>query len=95
LGTRPGERVMQPDYGCNLDIMLFEPLTTTLITIVKDIIQTSILYFEPRIDLLKLDINTEEVLSGLVLIELTYQIRNTNSRFNFVYPFYLEEGSEV
>ena len=26
LSTRPGERVMQPNYGCNLDVLLFEPL---------------------------------------------------------------------
>jgi phage baseplate assembly protein W len=93
LGTRPGERPLQPDFGCNLDVMLFEPLTTTLITIVKDLIRTAILYFEPRIDLLSVSIDTRDALAGQVLIELSYLVRSTNSRFNFVYPFYLEEAS--
>jgi phage baseplate assembly protein W len=73
--------------------MLFEPLTTTLITIVKDLIRTAILYFEPRIDLLSVSIDTRDALAGQVLIELSYLVRSTNSRFNFVYPFYLEEAS--
>ncbi len=91
LSTRPGERIMHPEYGCNLDIMLFEPLTTTLITYVSDMIRTSILYFEPRLDLLKVDINSQQATEGLILIEIDYIIRSTNSRFNYVYPFYLSE----
>jgi len=95
LGTRPGERVMQPRFGCNLDVMLFEPITTTLIAFVKELIQNAILYFEPRIELDSININTVEVHDGLILIELNYTIRSTNSRFNLVYPFYLNEGADV
>ena len=95
LGTRPGERVMQPGFGCNLDIMLFEPITTTLIAFVKELITTSILYHEPRIELDSVNINTVEIHDGLILIELNYTIRSTNSRFNLVYPFYLNETADV
>ena len=95
LGTRPGERVMRPDFGCNLDIMLFEPLTTTLITEVKDVIRTAILYYEPRIEVLKIEIHAEANEASMILIELEYLIRNTNSRFNLVYPFYLDEASNA
>lgn len=95
LGTRPGERVMQPRFGCNLDIMLFEPITTTLIAFVKELIQNAILYFESRIELDSININTVQIHDGLILIELNYTIRSTNSRFNLVYPFYLNEGSDV
>ncbi len=95
LSTRPGERVMQPSFGCNLDKMLFEPITTSLITLMKDIIQTAILYHEPRIETKRIQINTEEYLNGLILIELDYVVRSSNSRFNLVYPFYIEEGTDV
>ena len=94
LSTRHGERVMQPEYGCNLDVLLFEPINTSLITFVKDLIEKAILYHEPRIDLKKININTEQVLEGLLLIELEYVIRSTNSRYNFVYPFYLKEAEQ-
>lgn len=95
LSTRPGERTMQPDYGCNLDIMLFEPLSTTLITLVKETIRVAILYFEARIDVSRIQIIPQDSREGLVLIEIDYRVRSTNSRFNFVYPFYLNEGSGI
>lgn len=91
LSTRPGERVMLPQYGCNLDVFLFEPVTTTLTAYVKELIQTAILYFEPRINLDLIDISTDRVNDGVILIVLEYTILATNSRFNLVYPFYLNE----
>ena len=95
LGTRPGERIMQPGFGCNLDVLLFEPITTTLIAYVKELITTSILYNEPRIEIDSININTLEFFEGRILIELNYTVRSTNSRFNLVYPFYLNEATDV
>jgi phage baseplate assembly protein W len=91
LGTRPGERVMLPEFGCNLEVMLFEPITTTLVAFVKDLINTAVLYYEPRIAMDSININTVYVNDGLILIELEYTILASNSRFNLVYPFYLSE----
>jgi len=34
-------------------------------------------------------------LEGVVLISIIYRVRTTNSRFNFVYPFYKQEGTDV
>ena len=93
LSTRPGERVMQPQYGCNLDTMLFEPLTTTLLAYIKDLVETAILYYEPRITVDNIDINTLQVEEGLVLIEVDYTILASNSRYNLVYPYYIDEGT--
>jgi hypothetical protein len=91
LSTRPGERIMQPTYGCNLEELLFEPLTTTLKTYMQQIIQTAILYHEPRIKLNKVDLSESNDLEGLVLIKIDYTVRSNNSRFNYVYPFYKKE----
>ncbi len=95
LSTRPGERVMLPDYGCNLDELLFEPLTTTMKTYMKDLIQTAILYHEPRIEVNKIELVDTGESAGRILITVDYNIRATNSRFNYVFPFYREEGTEV
>jgi phage baseplate assembly protein W len=91
LSTRLGERVMQPTYGCNLDELLFESLTTTLKTYIGDLIRTSILFHEPRITLNKLDMTESNDLEGLVLIKIEYTVKSTNSRYNYVYPFYKNE----
>lgn len=95
LGTKPGERTMRPDFGCNLENLLFESITTTLKTYITDIIKTAILHFEPRIILNKVDLSESEELDGVVLITLIYTVRTTNTRFNYVYPFYKNEGTEI
>jgi uncharacterized protein len=93
LSTRPGERVMRPDYGCNLEDMLFEPVNTSLLTYIKDIISKAVLYYEPRVNLREIIIRTEAVAEGRVLIELDLIIRTSNTRFNFVYDYYKREAT--
>ena len=95
LSTRPGERVMQPDYGCGLHTMVFENLDESTVTELKDIIERSVLFFEPRITLESVDIDTDESLEGSLKIQLNYTVRLTNTRSNIVYPFYYLEGSQV
>ncbi|OFZ07174.1 MAG: hypothetical protein A3D92_14940 [Bacteroidetes bacterium RIFCSPHIGHO2_02_FULL_44_7] len=95
LSTRIGERILNPTYGCNLEDLLFQPLNLTLKTYVADLVKTAILYFEPRIDLKKIDIVPNDELEGELLIELDYTVRATNSRRNLVYPFYRSEGTDV
>jgi phage baseplate assembly protein W len=95
LATRKGERVMVPDYGCNLDEMLFEPMNTTFKTYIREMIKTAILYYEPRIDLSSIQVDDSRETEGVILIILNYTVRTTNSRFNFVYPYYKNEGTEI
>ena len=92
LSTSVGERVMQPTYGCNLDALMFEPLTPTITSQIKALVQDAILYHEPRIQLEEIDLQLDEQLEGVVNILLDYTVISTNSRFNFVYPFYLQES---
>ncbi len=95
LSTRLGERIMQPNYGCNLDDMVFEAMNLTMLTYLKDLVENAILYFEPRIDLEGIEIDTSQELEGVLLIIVDFTVRTTNSRFNFVYPFYKNEGSNL
>jgi hypothetical protein len=95
LNTTVGERIMQPKYGCNMFEMVFESLDTATKTIIKDKIRTAILYFEPRIDVTSISMNTTNELEGEILIEIEYVIRATNTRFNFVFPYYKNEGTEL
>ncbi|BCL33733.1 GPW/gp25 family protein [Nostoc sp. MS1] len=93
LSTNLGERVMQPTYGCNLHDLLFEPFSPTVASSIKEIIRIAILYHEPRILLNQLDLQLDDQIQGVIYITLDYTIISTNSRFNFVYPFYLLEAS--
>ncbi len=95
LSTMVGERVMDMSYGCNLDALVFESLDSSTITYIKSKIETAILFYEARIEVQKIDINTQNILEGVILIEIEYIISSTNNRYNFVFPFWQEEGTEI
>ncbi len=95
LSTAPGERVLQPHYGCNLDELLFETLDTRMKTLLADKVESAILYNEPRIELEKVILDDSLELEGVILIEVVYRVRTTNSRFNFVFPYYKLEGTDL
>lgn len=95
LGTRKGERVLLPDYGCNLDEMVFEAFNESVKTYLADMVKSAILYHEPRIEPLDVVIDDSFISEGRLMIEIEFLVRATNSRFNKVYPFYLEEGTEI
>ena len=95
LSTTPGERVMQPLFGCNLGELAFESLDTRIKTLMADKIESAILYYEPRVNLESVLLDESEELEGVVLINIVYRVKATNSRFNFVYPYYKSEGTDI
>ena len=95
FGTALGERFLRPRYGLDMHEMLFEPVSTTTKTYLEDRVRTTILVYEPRIDLLAVALDTTALPEGRVTLVVEYAVRATNSRYNLVYPFYLSGGSEV
>lgn len=97
LTTAPGERIMVPQYGCNLDEFVFEDLDTRMRTLLADKVESAILYHEPRIHLERVEVtdDPDARLEGRLLIGVTYRVRSTNSRFNIVFPFYRDEGTDI
>lgn len=95
LSTRPGERVLAPDFGANVDRLLFETLDTSLISLLQDVIETALIRHEPRINVNNVLIEEDGSFEGKVVINIDYTINSTNSRFNFVYPFYIQEGTDI
>jgi hypothetical protein len=93
--TMQGERIMLPDYGSDLKPYLFEPLTTTMKTLITDRIKTAILYYEPRIKVDNVELIDEGEGEGRIIIQISYRIRTTNSRYNYVFDYYMKEATEV
>ena len=94
LSTTVGERTMRPDFGCNLDKMIFESLDATFETYITEQIKIAILYFEPRITLDEVVYEADE-LNGKVDLTVHFTINGTNTRSNIVFPYYLNEGTDV
>jgi phage baseplate assembly protein W len=93
LSTRQGERVLLPDYGCDLEPLVFEPMSTTFNTYIKNLVETAVQTYEPRITLNSVNLATDQEVQGIILIEVDYTVKATNSRFNLVFPYYKTEGT--
>lgn len=93
--TAPGERVMLPTYGCDLWRMVFGTLTTTLKTQIAEAVRMAVLNWEPRVDVDAVTVASVPREEGMITVELAYTIRQTNSRDNLVFPFYVREGTLV
>ncbi len=95
FGTAEGERFLSPKYGLDMHELLFEPMSTTMRTFLKDRVRTAILIHEPRINLVSLDVTSPDPNEGTLKISIEYEVRATNSRFNLVFPFYRTDSNEV
>ena len=93
LGTNPGERVMRPDFGAGLDRVVFEPVNSRTLTEVEALVRAAVVTWEPRAEVEQVGVTQQGRPPAVLLIELHYRVRVTNTRANVVYPFYLEEGS--
>ena len=95
MATRPGERIMQPAYGCRLHEYVFDLNGPGTRAAIETAIRQAILFFEPRITLHEVRVETTDWLHGRMHVELEYTIDQTNARSNMVYPFYIDEGTLV
>jgi phage baseplate assembly protein W len=95
LSTSAGERVLRPQFGWKRDALMFEPLSTSFASYLANEIETAILFFEPRIELNRVNFDSTPGQEGLVLIKLDYTVRTTNTRTNLVYPFYVAQATNA
>lgn len=94
FSTLQGERIMNVKYGCDLKVLLFETVTTTLKTFIIDKLETAILLYEPRIEVESISIEDTGEIEGKISIIVNYIVRTTNSRYNYVFD-YFKEATEI
>jgi phage baseplate assembly protein W len=75
VGTRPGERVMRPDYGCNLFRLAFAPNDDTTAGLAIHYVKVALDRWESRIAVLALDAQRHRVDAGRLDIHLQYRLR--------------------
>jgi Bacteriophage baseplate protein W len=90
LRTATGERVMRPDFGCGIHDLVFDSVSGEMVGRVISVVQTALATWEPRIDLVDVSAHQDTEDPTRLLIEIEYRLRSTNSRFNLVFPFYVQ-----
>ena len=93
LGTAPGERMMRPDFGCGIHELVFAVNSAGTAGRVASLVREALLRWEPRVDVLDVDAAADSAQPNLLLVKIDYQVGTTNSRFNLVYPFYLQRSA--
>lgn len=91
LSTAKGERVMLPDFGCGMHDRVFSPNTATQANAVCADVREALTRWEPRIDLLDVNVAIGGAQGEVLLIRIDYRIRANNAFYNTVYPFYVND----
>jgi uncharacterized protein len=92
LATAPGERVMLPSFGCGIHDLVFQPNTVAVRGSVQAEVNDALARWEPRIDVLDVTVSAPADQPEVMLIDIQYRIRATNSFYNLVYPLFVTEG---
>jgi len=95
LGTYPGERLMNPKFGCTVKRMNFENIDKGNVTSIQEIVGNSLLLYEPRVKFENIEIISQDEQEGLIILQLNYNIISTNTRHNIVFPYYFTEGTNL
>lgn len=90
LRTSRGERMMRPDFGCGIHDLVFDALSNEMIGRVQAAVADALAKWEPRITVLGVVAQQDPDERTRLLVEVDYRIRSTNSRFNLVFPFYVQ-----
>jgi len=92
LNTNKGERVMRPDFGCDLAELVFAPNNAETRGLAGSYVREALKEWEPRIADIEVVVTATGITQEILQIEISYRVRLTDNRFNLVYPFYLERG---
>ena len=93
LETARRERVMLPSFGAGLRDWVFSSNSPQTQRAVETEVTNALVEHEARIDVESVRASASADTPNVLLIEIDYVVRGTNSSFNLVYPFYLSEGA--
>jgi phage baseplate assembly protein W len=80
LRTRPGERLMEPDFGCGLDRFLFEPNSLATLRLIQEEVKRSLSTWEPRIKLDDILVQVQPAEPRAVDVTIAYTLIATQQR---------------
>jgi phage baseplate assembly protein W len=92
IATRPGERMMRPDFGCALQDQLFKGTDFTALSLIAAEVERALVTWEPRITAVQVTAEAKSPDAGALRVYVSCIVRATNSPFNQVYPYYISEG---
>lgn len=90
LATPIGQRVMRPDWGSELDQLVFDPANESTLALASTYAKRALKKWEPRITVDTVVAAIDGSNRNCILIDINYTVRATDVPNNLVYPFYLK-----
>jgi phage baseplate assembly protein W len=92
LLTSKGERVMRPEFGCQIHELVFASNDSTTAGRAAYYVEEALAMWEPRITVLRVEAAPDERVDGRLLVTIDYEIKATYDRRSLVFPFYRIPG---
>lgn len=88
LMTPKGQRVMRPEYGCQIHDLIFAPNDASTLGLASYYVHEALTVWEPRIELLDVDADIDPGHPERIVISIQYRLRSDHSEQSLVFPFY-------
>jgi phage baseplate assembly protein W len=92
LLTPKGQRVMRPEFGCQVHDLIFAPNDATTAGLAAHYVEEALNMWEPRIRVLDVEARPDRDDPGRLLIKVQYEIKATHDKRSLVFPFYSIPG---
>jgi phage baseplate assembly protein W len=92
LLTPRGQRVMRPEFGCQIHDLIFAPDDATTAGLAAYYVEDALGMWEPRIRVLEVNVQPAPEHTGRLLIDIRYEIKATHDSRSLVFPFYRIPG---
>jgi phage baseplate assembly protein W len=89
LATAPGERPMRPEFGCGIHDYVFAPADATTAGQLAAAVKKSLQFWEPRIDVISVDVSIDEFERNTLYINIVYEKKGSYDPRSLVFPFYV------
>jgi phage baseplate assembly protein W len=94
LLTPKGQRVMRPEFGCQIHELVFAPNDATTAGLAEYYVREALAMWEPRIEVISATVTPDSLEQERLLIDIRYEIKSTHDRRALVFPFYRIPGED-
>jgi Bacteriophage baseplate protein W len=92
LLTPKGQRVMRPEFGCQIHDLMFAPNDATTAGLAAYYVEEALGMWEPRIHVKEVNARPDPESQARLLIDITYEVKATHDSRSLVFPFYRIPG---
>ena len=92
LQTPKGQRVMRPEFGCQVHELIFAPNDANTWGLASYYVKDALRFWEPRIEVLGVNTRSDPERNERMDIEVIYEVKATHDRRSLVFPFYRIPG---